>query len=194
LPTEGLTWGKEVSGEAFITKAEFYGAFAADKTILEIAPGYGRLLRECLRRKLPFRKYTAVDISPRNVEYLIEQFERTDVDVIVGDIETVALDERFDIVLSSLTLKHLYPTFETALRNVARHLNPGATLIFDLIEGDNEGGFPHPDGITYIRPYSRAEVEGILSGISLEFLAFDEVEHDPGYVRLLVVARKPADG
>ena len=190
-PNKGLTWGKEVSGEAFIAKAESYGAFAPDTAILEVGPGYGRLLGECLRRKLPFEKYVAVDLSPTNVEYLTKQFGSSDVDVIVGDIETVALDGRFDVVLSSLTLKHLYPSFEAALRNVARHLNPGATVIFDLIEGD-EQGFPLGRE-TYCRSYSRAEVEGILSGISLELMAFDEVEHDPEYVRLLVVARKPLD-
>jgi len=110
------------------------------------------------------------------------------VDVIVGDIVTVDLHERFDVVLSSLTLKHVYPSFETALRNVDRHLNPGATVIFDLIEGDY-AGFSPDDGITYTRAYSRVEVERILSTISLELVAFDEVEHHPECVRLLVVAR-----
>jgi SAM-dependent methyltransferase len=191
-PDTELTGGKELSGEAFIAKAESYGAFAIDQTILEIGPGYGRLLRECLRRKLPFRKYVAVDISPLNGKYLIEEFERDDVVVIVGDVETVALNECFDVVLSSLTLKHLYPSFESALRNIERHLNPGATAIFDLPEGDDRHWFSG-DEITYIRSYSRAGVEGILSGIPLELVAFDEVEHLPEWVRLLVVARKPLD-
>jgi SAM-dependent methyltransferase len=187
-PDEGLTWDKEVSGDAFVAKAKSYGAFGADKAILEIGPGYGRLLRACLRRKLTFARYLAVDISPTNVKYLIKQFKRTDVDVMVGDIETVKLDERFDVVLSSLVLKHLYPTFEKALRNVKRHLNPGATVIFDLVEGTHHGF--QEDTVTYIRAYSRAEVEEILSNVPLELVAFDEVEHDPEYPRLLVVARK----
>jgi CBS domain-containing protein/SAM-dependent methyltransferase len=190
-PTKGLTWGMEISGEAFIEKAESYGAFGSDKSILEIGPGYGRLLRECLERALPFQKYVAVDISPANVKHLTEQFERSDVDVINGNIETVSLDQCFDAVLSSLTLKHLYPSFEAALRNVEPHLNPGATLLFDLFEGTLEV-FSPSDGVTYLRGYSRSEVEAILAGIPLELVAFDYVEHAPGQVRLLVVARKAA--
>ena len=188
-PHKGLTWGMELSGEAFIEKAESYGAFGPNKDILEIGPGYGRLLRECLRRELPFRKYVAVDISATNVEYLTEQFEQNDVDIVNGDIETVSLDQSFDVVVSSLTLKHLYPSFETAMRNVERHLNPGATVIFDLIEGEFEG-FDQGDGVTYMRGYSRADLEALLQGIPLDLVTFDEVEHAPGQVRLLVVARK----
>jgi CBS domain-containing protein len=194
VPNEALTWGKELSGEAFIAKADSYGAFGVDKAILEIGPGYGRLLRECHRRKMPFRKYVAVDISPSNANYLSENFERGDVHVVVGDIETVVLNERFDAVISSLTFKHLYPSFETALRNVEQHLNDGATVIFDLMEGDSEGAFDPVGGISYIRSYPRAEVEEILSRIPLELVAFDEVEHDLEQVRLLVVARKLLDG
>jgi CBS domain-containing protein len=190
-PRKGLTWGKELSGEAFIDKAEAHGAFAADKAVLEIGPGYGRLLHECLRRGVPFRSYMGVDISPANAAHLTKEFDRPDFDVIVGDVETAELQGPFDVVLSSLTLKHLYPSFEAALRNVERHLNPGATVIFDLIESEPRQFFP-ADGPVYVRWYSRAEVEEILSRVGLELVTFDDVEHDPEYVRLLVVARKPA--
>jgi SAM-dependent methyltransferase/CBS domain-containing protein len=189
-PNEGLTWGIEISGDAFVAKAESYGVFGPDKTILEIGPGYGRLLRAVIERGQPFREYVAVDISPANVSYLTEEFDRSDVHVINADIETVSLEQRFDAVLSSLTLKHLYPSFEAALRNVERHLNPGATVIFDLIEGQLAGFAP--DGVTYLRCYSRADVEALLSQVGLALLAFDHVEHSPGQVRLLVVARKGA--
>lgn len=42
-PTETLTWGKLISGDAFVAAAERYGVFAPDHSILEIGPGYGRL-------------------------------------------------------------------------------------------------------------------------------------------------------
>jgi CBS domain-containing protein/SAM-dependent methyltransferase len=187
-PNKGLTWGVEISGDAFVAKAEFYGAFGPHKTILEIGPGYGRLLRAVIERELPFREFVAVDISPANVRHLTEEFNRSDVNVINADIETVSLEQRFDAVLSSLTLKHLYPSFEAALRNVERHLNPGATVIFDLIEGELAGFAP--DGVTYLRCYSRTDVEALLSQVGLALVAFDHVEHSPGQVRLLVVARK----
>lgn len=185
------TWGIEITGEAFIAKAESYADFDPAKAILEIGPGYGRLLRECLRRELPFRRYVAVDISPANAKHLAQQFGRDDIDVVNDDIETVDLGERFDIVLSSLTLKHLYPSFEAALRNVERQLNPGATLIFDVLEGEF-ATFTPADGVSYVRGYTREELQAMLSAMSLQFVAFDEVEHAPGQVRLLVVARKPA--
>ena len=105
----------------------------------------------------------------------------------MGNVETVTLRDRFDVVLSSLTLKHLYPTFEAALRNVARHLNPAAIVIFDLVEGD-EIGFEE-DGVTYVRQYRRGKVERLVSGIPLEVVALDEVQHDPECARLLVIAQ-----
>jgi SAM-dependent methyltransferase len=127
-PQAGLTWNHEISGESFIAKAERYGAFAPHSAILEIGPGYGRLLRECLRRALPFREYVGVDISSQNVDYLQTHFARDGVQFLLGDIEFVHLDRRFDALLSSLTLKHLYPSFEPALRNVKQSLNPGLSL------------------------------------------------------------------
>jgi CBS domain-containing protein len=191
-PHEGLTWGRALSGEAFIAKAEAHGVFGADKKILEIGPGYGRLLREVLSRKLPFKRYVGVDISPTNVEYLSREFERGDFEVVYGDIETVSLQERFDAVLSSLTVKHLYPTFENTLRNVERYLNPGATVVFDLIEGTSSR-FSRGEN-AFVREYSRSEVEEILSAVPLELVAFDEVDHDSEHLRLLVVAQKPSRG
>jgi SAM-dependent methyltransferase len=189
-PAEGLTWGKALSGKPFIDKAEKYGVFSPDRAILEIGPGYGRLLRETVGRGLPFREYVGVDISEQNVEHLRSQFTEPNIRFVLGDVESVRLNTRFDAVVSSLTLKHLYPSFEEALRNVVRHLAPGATLVFDLIEGDSAGFFP-PHYLIFVRSYSRAELEGILDATGLELVAFDEVEHDPEHTRLLVVARKP---
>ena len=44
-PNAGLTWGEEISGDAFIDKANANNAFGAEKVVLEIGPGYGRLLK-----------------------------------------------------------------------------------------------------------------------------------------------------
>jgi SAM-dependent methyltransferase len=181
----------EVSGEAFVSLANSYGAFSPEKTILEVGPGYGRLLRACIRQGLPFRRYVAADISPLNVEYLEKEFGRPDVQAVLADIETVSLDERFDSVLSSLTFKHLYPSFEVTLRNIVRQLNPQALVVFDLIEGQGTD-WPQQERIAYNRAYSRLEVEEILEQVSLDLVGFDEVHHSDEQVRLLVVARKPA--
>jgi SAM-dependent methyltransferase len=193
-PTTALTWGQEVSGEAFVSQAQSYGAYGPEKAVLEVGPGYGRLLRECVNRELAFRRYVGVDISPQNVESLSKEFDRPDVEFVLDDIETVSLDERFDSVLSSLTFKHLYPSFERALQNICRHLNPLATVIFDLMPEGQGSAFHEIDSepVAYSRHYRRSDVEEILERVQLELVGFDEVHHSPEQVRLLVVARKPA--
>jgi SAM-dependent methyltransferase len=186
-PNVVLTWGIDLSGEEFIAKAATHADFGPDKTVLEIGPGYGRLLREIFARELPFRRYVGLDISKANVKHLTRQLGRADVEFLLADIESASLDESFDIVLSSLTLKHLYPTFEAALRNIERHLAPGAVVIFDLIEGEAE---EYPPDVDFMRGYTRTEVEQIVERAGLAVVAFDYVEHAPGWERLLVVGRK----
>jgi tRNA G46 methylase TrmB len=64
-----LTWGIEVSGADFIHKASSYGAFGPDKSLLEIGPGYGRLLKSIIDQNLPFKSYLGVEptfVTTRN--------------------------------------------------------------------------------------------------------------------------------
>jgi SAM-dependent methyltransferase len=187
-PTVSVTWNKEISGDNFITKVQSYNAFQPEKSILEIGPGYGRLLKSCLKHNVPFKDYFGVDISKENIKYLREKFTGRNIHFIHGDIETILLPKTFDLVLSTLTFKHLYPTFENALRNITKFMNPNSMLFFDLIEGKKK--YFENDGVTYIRFYSQPEVLRILRNFDLEFIAFDRVEHDRNRPRLLVVARK----
>ena len=188
LPGPNLTWGKELTGEAFVSKVEAYASFDEETTVLEIGPGYGRLLRSFLARGIPFKDYYALDISEQNIEYLSKQFPRPDIHFIWADIEDVALPFRLDVGFSSLTFKHLYPSFEASLRNCSRHMSPGGRFVFDLVEG-NQAHFVN-QGQAYVRMYSREEVLEILGKVGLELVAFDEVVHDRHYTRLLVVATK----
>src|SRR5215212_5081542 len=189
LPGPNLTWGKELTGEAFVSKVEAYASFGEETTVLEVGPGYGRLLRSFLARGIPFKDYYALDISERNIEYLSKQFPRPDIHFMWADIEDVSLPFRLDVGFSSLTFKHLYPSFEASLRNCSRHMNPGGRFVFDLVEGAQAHFVNH--GRAYVRRYRREEVLRILAKAGLEFVAFDEVLHDPQYPRLLVVATKP---
>ena len=84
---------------------------------------------------------------------------------------------------------HLFPSFEAALQNVAGQMSPGALAVFDLIEGHRR--YFAEDGVSYMRFYTRPEVEAILANTGLELVLFDEVRHLADHVRLLVVARKP---
>ena len=102
----------------------------------------------------------------------------------------MALEEPFDAIVSSLTFKHLYPSFEQTLRNMAVQMDAGGVAIFDLIEGHRR--YFEDDGVTYIRWYERPEIEAILGRCGLEPAAFDQVHHLETLSRLLVVARKPS--
>jgi SAM-dependent methyltransferase len=188
-PTTNLTWDTELTGHAFIEKAAATGAFGPDTDVLEIGPGYGRLFQACLDAGVGFRSYLGVDLSAENVAHLEQRFGSDRVSFVNADIETVELDRDVDLVLSSLTLKHLYPSCERALANVSSHLRPGGRLVFDLIEGERR--LWEHDNLTYIRSYSREEVREILARIGLTDVSFDEVTHCPGRTRMLVVARRP---
>ena len=137
---------------------------------------------------MPFKDYLGLDVSAASVSHLTKSFPFPNVRFAVGNVETFRFERSFDLFLSSLTLKHLFPTFEVALRNISRSLNPRATLFFDLIEGDWDRW--EKDG-TYIRCYTRREVRKLLARAKLRLKAFDTVKHDPQFIRLLVIAEKP---
>ena len=187
-PTSDLTWGEPTTGDAFVTKAESHHAFEPDKAILEIGPGYGRLLRSIVKRSIRFKYYLGVDISAKNIAYLGKDLAGPNIEFVEGDIESIKLSKGFDVVISSLVLKHLFPSFRKALENVARFLNPRALLVFDLIEGKRT--FFEKDDVTYVRQYSREEVLEILEQTGFTLVVFDEVRHEHDQVRLLVIARK----
>jgi SAM-dependent methyltransferase len=189
-PHPDLTWGIELSGAPLVDSAESYDAFGPERTILEIGPGYGRLLRSCLERGVEFSRYFALDLSEQNVEWLQGNIRDERVTVLHGDAETVSLGTPLDTVLSFLTFKHFYPSFEEALRNLEGQLRPGGLMLFDLKEGPRQ--YFEWDQVTYVHEYTRREAEEIVNRSSLDLIAFDEVEHAPGRTRMVVVARKPA--
>jgi SAM-dependent methyltransferase len=190
-PHLGLTWGHRLSGDNFIAKVEAYGGLGKDRSVLEIGPGYGRLLTALLQRQGAFGQYCGVDISEQNVAFLRERYGRPDIRFVHADAENVVLDGRYDTVVSSLTLKHLYPTLEKALGNIAGFVDAGGLFVFDLLEGTGSSFAKNPKGThTYVRRYTRADVQDILSRMPLRLVAFDHVEHHPKFTRLLVVAEK----
>lgn len=194
-PSKALTWGRSVTGDAFIERVESYGGFGADKRVLEIGPGYGRLLRACMDRDTPFGSYTMVDLSERNIAHLRREFPDPRVTTVVGDAEGMSLGRRFDLVLSSLTFKHLFPDFTLALRNSSLHLEEDGMIFFDLLESRAvdrlfRTGTYFENETTYIRRYTRREVGEILDALPLDLVGFDTVSHDADNRRLLVVARK----
>lgn len=187
-PTEGLTWGVQIKGDAFVEKAHQHGLRG---TVLEIGPGYGRLPEAALRLSVPFERWIGLDISPQNVEHLERRFgDDGRFRFVLGDAEKVEIADKVDTIVSSLTLKHVFPTFQEVLRNVARTLEPGGTVIVDFIEGEHLRHFEPLRG-NFIRSYSRKEIAEIFGRCGLSVEAFDYVDHspDPEHRRLLAVGR-----
>jgi SAM-dependent methyltransferase len=187
-PVNHLTWARDLNGDAFVSRMESYDVFNPTASLLEIGPGYGRLLKSIISRQLSFSSYLGVDISPHNIDYLNRTFAALNVEFKQGDIEKTTLAKEFDVVFSSLTFKHLFPTFEAVLANVTRELAPRGWVFFDLIEGS--GHHFENDGVTFLRHYPKTEVLEILARCGLQLAAWDEVLHTPEHKRLLVVARK----
>jgi SAM-dependent methyltransferase len=191
-PDVGLTFGRPMSGEAFVAKAQENGAFGSGKVVLEIGPGYGRLLEAAIERGVPFDRWIGVDISANNVEHLRRRFgEDGRVAFVHSDAETVALDGPVDTIVSSLTLKHLFPSFEAALTHVSGAAESGATIVVDLIEGERR--YFQDDATTYIRWYTRDEVAEIFARCGCEVTRFDYVQHDADHRRLMVIGRRVPD-
>ncbi len=187
LPDDRLTWMKTLSGAAFVDQMVAHQAFGPNQQLLEVGPGYGRLLREILARNLPFASYLGVDISANNVAELGRQFRDPRLSFVHADVEEVTLPNTVDVIYSSLTFKHLYPSFERALTHLGRSLNPHGKVIFDLVEGHKR--YFELDGVTYLRFYQRDEIVATLARAGFALVAFAEVWHDPEHPRLLVICQ-----
>ena len=187
-PDPGLTWGVEVSGDAAVAAAQRFGVFGPEQTVLEVGPGYGRILDAAQRAGVEYRRYVGLDLSEENVAHLRERFDDPRIEIVHGDVESFELGEPFDAAISFLTFKHIYPSFQAALTNLGRQLRPGGQVVFDLIEGGRE--YFHRDQVTFMREYTREEVGEIVAAAGLELAAIDRVVHAPGRERMLVVAHK----
>jgi SAM-dependent methyltransferase len=69
-----LTWRSIMTGDSFIDVVQQYHGFSGQETILEVGPGYGRLLKTLLGRRVPFARYVGLEISRDRVERLARQF------------------------------------------------------------------------------------------------------------------------
>ncbi|MBM3667140.1 MAG: class I SAM-dependent methyltransferase [Actinobacteria bacterium] len=188
-PDRGLSWGEEHSGHGAARVAEAHGVFGPGRRVLEVGPGYGRILGACLESGYEFERYTGLDLSERNVAHLRANFADSRIEFVVGDVENAELAEPVDSVISFLTFKHLYPSFELALANLGAQLRPGGIVLFDLLEGSR--AYFHYDASSFIRHYTRDQAGRIVERAGLALAGFDTVEHAPGRERLVVIARAP---
>ena len=155
-PDPGLTWGERVSGDAAADAAAAHGAFGLGRRVLEVGPGTAAVLGLLPGARPRVRAATSGSISLNGTSrQLGTRFEDPRVEFRQGDAETAELGERPDALISFLVFKHLYPSFEPALANLAPQLAPGRRCLFDLIEGPRT--YFQDDGVTYIREYSQEE-------------------------------------
>src|SRR5205823_4510329 len=119
-PVAGLTWGNMMTGDSLWLVYQKYRQFTSDDKILEIGPGYGRLLKTALQHKIPFHSYTGIELSMSRVERLNDEYADQNIHFVQGDVETWTGASEFTVVICSSTFEHLYPDCRKALLNLKR--------------------------------------------------------------------------
>jgi SAM-dependent methyltransferase len=150
-PPAGLTWGRIMTGDSLWDIYQRARRFQGADRIVEFGPGYGRLIRTAIERKIPFASFVGVDLSQTRVAQLKAEFGSDPRCTFVrGDVNTWTADGQIDAVLCSSTFEHLYPDCRQALLNLRKQLAKGALVFIDFIKSDrNDRGFD-PDGRTYV--------------------------------------------
>lgn len=191
---EGLTWDIALDGESCYRAVAEY---LPEARVLEIGPGYGRLIRSILNHDSPQRSYVGLDVSANRVAQLSSEFAAGQISFVAGDIEAPPWHgPTFDLIVSFLTFKHLYPDCSLACRSCFSLLATSGLLVFDVLESLTDepagdiGRFFEPGGRCFCRTYSRCELQEILSETGFSSVEFGSVVHAPGKERLLVIARK----
>lgn len=133
------------------------------ESVVDVGCGGGHNLPLlCAGRRV--RRVCGVDVS---TEALRRARERSDAEFLALDIAAEAVDERFDLVFSSLLLEHLVDD-RAALRNMrsmaAEH------LLVTTIAGDFDRYREWDEQVGHVRNYRVGELEGKLeeSGFALE--------------------------
>ena len=93
--------------------------------VLDVACGTGVLIPDYLARNIG--TVTAIDISPEMIKIAKEKFQRPDVHIICGDVETAVFRNKFD----SIVVYNAFPHFadpENLIKILASHLKQGGAL------------------------------------------------------------------
>lgn len=189
-----LTWGRLMTGDALWDLYQRWRNFTLRDRILEIGPGYGRLLKTAIERRVSFSSYIAVELSQVRVDRLAAEFPTDNVQFVQGDIDGWSHDEPFDVIICSSTFEHLYPDCRRALRNIGGQLSPGAALFIDFIQSTVSSQTFEANG-TYVRCYNTDELNAIFGecGYSVQRIEMCVLgEGNTGPVNRYVVVAKPA--
>jgi 2-polyprenyl-3-methyl-5-hydroxy-6-metoxy-1,4-benzoquinol methylase len=191
-PAQHLTWGRLMTGDSLWDLYQRWYDFTSRDQILEIGPGYGRVLKTAIARGVPFASYTAVELSQARVDRLSAEFPTEGVRFVQGDVDSWAGDKSFDVVICSSTFEHLHPDCRRALRNIHRQLSPGGLVFIDFIETVASSQDFETTGV-YIRQYCKEELSTIFSECGYALQAVETCtlgEGNFGPVNRYVVAAK----
>lgn len=97
----------------------------AGKDVLDVACGTGVLIPDYLARNA--KTVTAIDISPEMVKIARKKFDRENVHILCGDVETASFDHKFDCIVVYNAFPH-FPDPEKLINMLVSHLKPGGTL------------------------------------------------------------------
>jgi SAM-dependent methyltransferase len=159
-----LTWGNVITGDTFVDAIDKCFMFVPETRILEVGPGYGRLLKTLLRRERQFRHFLGVDLSEFRVHNLGRTLGSPGIDFVVGNCATFRPSAAVDLVISSATFEHLFPSIQQTLSNLHASMQPGGWIFADFISSDeslnvSRAYFEADDlGGAFIRVYSRDEL------------------------------------
>ena len=93
-------------------------------SVLDVACGTGVLFPDYLARGVA--SLTAVDISPEMVKIARQKFPQEQVRVLCGDIETMALEQKFDCIMVYNAFPH-FPEPARLIETLSGMLAPGGT-------------------------------------------------------------------
>ncbi|HTV30235.1 MAG TPA: class I SAM-dependent methyltransferase [Xanthobacteraceae bacterium] len=188
-----LTWDRMMTGDSLWNLYQGHHDFQVRDRILEVGPGYGRLFRTALQRKISFGSYTAVELSQARVDRLAAEFPLESVLFVQGDIENWSNERFFNVVLCSSTFEHLYPDCRRALQNIHRQLSSDAAVFIDFIYSTESLRYFEADE-TYIRMYSHDELIAIFNACGYAIATIEECilgEGNYGPVKRYVVVATP---
>jgi SAM-dependent methyltransferase len=163
-PNPGLTWGVEISGDAFVDVMAAHIDFAPQSTLVEIGPGYGRIIESLLRYRLPFFRYIGLEISSARVDRLRERFRDPRMTFYGADILCpLEFPIRADIIFGAAVFEHFYPDFSGALATINGIHKPGGSLVFDVIREPDESTSIFENDVAFVRWYTQDEIQSLLA-------------------------------
>jgi phospholipid N-methyltransferase len=170
----GLTWGVLMTGSSLWDCYCRSHRFTSSDRILEIGPGYGRVLETAINRQIPFAEFVAIDLSEARICRLRERYPSERVRFEVGDAMVWRDGGLFNVAISSATFEHLYPDFRKTLNNLREQLRHGGQVMIDFIKSGTASAAFEPDTGAYVRAYTLDELRQVFTDSGFRI---DTIEH-----------------